>query len=86
MRLFKERKDTYKLELLDAIEDDQVTLYKVGEFIDLCRGPHVPNTSYIKHFKLLSLAGAYWRGDERNPMLTRIYGTTFPTEESFQLT
>lgn len=81
MRLFKERKDTYKLELLDAIEDDQVTLYKVGEFIDLCRGPHVPNTSYIKHFKLLSLAGAYWRGDERNPMLTRIYGTTFPTEE-----
>lgn len=79
--IFKERGDTYKLELIDGIEDDTLSLYKVGEFIDLCRGPHVPNTSYLKHFKLLSVAGAYWRGDERNPMLTRIYGTAFPTEE-----
>lgn len=81
MRLFQERGDVYKLEILKDIEDDTVSLYRVGEFIDLCRGPHVPNTSYIKHFKLLSLAGAYWRGDERNPMLTRIYGTAFPSEE-----
>lgn len=79
--IFKERGDTYKLELIDGIEDDTLSLYKVGEFIDLCRGPHVPNTLYLKHFKLLSVAGAYWRGDERNPMLTRIYGTAFPTEE-----
>ncbi|WP_213697746.1 threonine--tRNA ligase [Acetomicrobium sp.] len=79
--IFKERGDTYKLELIDGIEDNTLSLYKVGEFIDLCRGPHVPNTSYLKHFKLLSVAGAYWRGDERNPMLTRIYGTAFPTEE-----
>jgi len=81
MRLFQERGDVYKLEILKDIEDDTVSLYRVGEFIDLCRGPHVPNTSYVKHFKLLSLAGAYWRGDERNPMLTRIYGTAFPSEE-----
>jgi len=81
MRLFQERGDVYKLEILRDIEDDTVSLYRVGEFIDLCRGPHVPNTSYVKHFKLLSLAGAYWRGDERNPMLTRIYGTAFPSEE-----
>lgn len=80
-RLFQERGDVYKLEILKDIEDDTVSLYRVGEFIDLCRGPHVPNTSYVKHFKLLSLAGAYWRGDERNPMLTRIYGTAFPSEE-----
>lgn len=79
--IFKERGDTYKLELIEGIEDNTLSLYKVGEFIDLCRGPHVPNTSYLKHFKLLSVAGAYWRGDERNPMLTRIYGTAFPTEE-----
>jgi len=81
MRLFQERGDVYKLEILRDIEDDTVSLYRVGEFIDLCRGPHVPNTSYVKHFKLLSLAGAYWRGDERNPMLTRIYGTAFSSEE-----
>ena len=81
MRLFRERGDVYKLEILKDIEDDTVSLYRVGEFVDLCRGPHVPNTSYVKHFKLLSLAGAYWRGDERNPMLTRIYGTAFPSEE-----
>ena len=81
LRLFRERGDVYKLEILKDIEDDTVSLYRVGEFVDLCRGPHVPNTSYVKHFKLLSLAGAYWRGDERNPMLTRIYGTAFPSEE-----
>ena len=71
--------DQYKVELLDAIpEDEAVTFYTVGSFIDLCRGPHVPHTGVIKAFKLTSLAGAYWRGDERNAMLTRVYGTSFP--------
>lgn len=70
--------DPYKLELIDAIpEDESVTLYSQGEFIDLCRGVHVPSTSKIKEFKLLSTAGAYWRGDSNNKMLQRIYGTAF---------
>jgi len=77
-RLFKDADEPYKLELLDDIADTEpVTLYRSGEFVDLCRGPHVPSTSYIKTFKLLSVAGAYWRGDERNPMLQRIYATAF---------
>jgi threonyl-tRNA synthetase len=75
----------YKLELLDAIpEGETISFYQQGDFIDLCRGPHVQNTGEIKHFKLLSIAGAYWRGDERNKMLTRIYGTAFFTEEELQ--
>jgi len=75
---FKEAGETYKLELLDAIEDgEKVTLYRSGDFVDLCRGPHVPSTKYVKAFKLLNVAGAYWRGDERNPMLQRIYATAF---------
>jgi len=82
--IFKERGETYKLELIEEIEDPFISLYRQGEFIDLCRGPHVPNTSYIRHFKLLSLAGAYWRGDERNTMLVRVYGTAFPTAESLR--
>lgn len=70
--------DPYKLELIDAIpEDENVTLYSQGEFTDLCRGVHVPSTSKIKEFKLLSTAGAYWRGDSNNKMLQRIYGTAF---------
>ena len=70
--------DPYKLELIDAIpEDESVTLYSQGEFTDLCRGVHVPSTSKIKEFKLLSTAGAYWRGDSNNKMLQRIYGTAF---------
>ena len=70
--------DPYKLELIDAIpEDESVTLYSQGEFTDLCRGVHVPSTSKIKEFKLLSTAGAYWRGDSNNNMLQRIYGTAF---------
>ena len=70
--------DPYKLELIDAIpEDENVTLYTQGEFTDLCRGVHVPSTSKIKEFKLLSTAGAYWRGDSDNKMLQRIYGTAF---------
>lgn len=75
--LFARMGEDYKLELLDAIEDDQVSLYTLGDFVDLCRGPHVPHSGVIKAFKLLSVAGAYWRGDERNKMLQRIYGTSF---------
>lgn len=83
-KIFKELGETYKLELLDDIEEETVSIYKTGDFIDLCRGPHVPHTGYIKAFKLLSSSGAYWRGDEKNPMLQRIYGTAFPTEEELK--
>lgn len=76
-RTFAEAGETYKLELLDAIADDQVSLYTLGGFMDLCRGPHLPHSGWMKAFKLLSVAGAYWRGDERNKMLQRIYGTSF---------
>jgi len=76
-RIFKNKKEKYKLELLEDIQDDMVTLYQVGEFVDLCRGPHVPSTGKIKAFKLLSIAGAYWRGKEKNKMLQRIYGISF---------
>ena len=77
-RRFKEIGDEYKLELLEAIpEDEQVSLYEQGEFIDLCRGIHVPSTSKLREFKLLSIAGAYWRGNSDNKMLQRIYGTAF---------
>ncbi len=78
-KLFESMGENYKLELLEAIpESETVSIYTVGEFVDLCRGPHLPSTGYVKHFKLLSVAGAYWRGDERNPMLQRIYGISFP--------
>jgi len=83
-KIFAERGETYKLEILDDIEDDVVSLYEQGEFIDLCRGPHVPSTSYIKAFKLLSASGAYWRGREDNPMLQRIYGISFDSEEKLK--
>ncbi len=75
----------YKLELLDAIpEGETISFYKQDDFIDLCRGPHVQNTGEIRHFKLLSIAGAYWRGDERNKMLTRIYGTAFFSQQELE--
>lgn len=73
--------ERYKLELLEEIEDDFISFYKQKDFIDLCRGPHLPSTGYIKAFKLLSVAGAYWRGDENNPMLQRIYGISFPDKK-----
>ena len=72
----------YKLELIDEIQDDKVSLYQQGDFVDLCRGPHVSSTGEIKAFKLISIAGAYWRGDETRPMLQRIYGVAFDTEEA----
>jgi threonyl-tRNA synthetase len=71
------KNDVYKLELIEEFKNDGLTVYKQGNFVDLCRGGHVPNTSYIKHYKLLSLAGAYWRGDSKNKMLVRLYGTAF---------
>ncbi len=73
--------ESYKVELLDDLPDGTISLYRQGEFADLCRGPHLPRTSYIKAFKLLSIAGAYWRGDEKRPMLQRIYGTAWPTKD-----
>ncbi|HNS14269.1 MAG TPA: threonine--tRNA ligase [Syntrophorhabdaceae bacterium] len=82
MDMFGKMGETYKVELLESIDDPEVNTYTQGSFTDLCRGPHLPSTGKIKAFKLLSLAGAYWRGDEKNKMLTRIYGTAFPDEES----
>jgi threonyl-tRNA synthetase len=75
---FTEKQDPYKLELISELEDGTITFYTQGEFTDLCRGPHIPDTGHIKAVKLLSIAGAYWRGDEKNKQLTRIYGITFP--------
>ncbi|PWH86544.1 threonine--tRNA ligase [Brumimicrobium oceani] len=74
---FKKKQDPYKLELLEDLEDGSITFYTQGEFTDLCRGPHIPHTGIIKSIKLTSIAGAYWRGDEKNKQLTRIYGITF---------
>lgn len=78
---FKEKGDPYKLELLEDLEDGTISFYTQGKFTDLCRGPHLPDTSKIKAVKVLSLAGAYWRGDEKNKQLTRIYAVTFPKED-----
>ena len=81
---FTERNDPYKLELIDGLEDGQITFYNQGNFTDLCRGPHIPNTGFIKAIKLTNIAGAYWRGDEKNKMLTRIYGVTFPSNKDLE--
>ncbi len=78
LKHFEAKGDEYKVELINDLEDGTITFYQTGEFIDLCRGPHLVNTSPIKAIKLLSIAGAYWRGDENRKMLTRIYGITFP--------
>jgi threonyl-tRNA synthetase len=78
LKLFTEKGDPYKVELISELEDGTITLYKQGNFTDLCRGPHLPNTEPIKAIKLLSVAGAYWRGNEKNKMLTRLYAITFP--------
>ena len=81
---FREKDDPYKAEIISELEEEKVSLYFQGNYADLCRGPHVPNTSYVRHFKLLSVAGAYWRGDEKNIMLTRVYGTAFGNEEALE--
>ncbi len=78
---FTEKDDPYKLELIDGLEDGQITFYTQGNFTDLCRGPHIPHTGHIKAIKLNSIAGAYWRGNEKNKMLTRIYGVSFPSQK-----
>lgn len=78
---FKEKGDPYKLELLEDLEDGSITFYEQGNFTDLCRGPHIPDTGRIKAIKLLNVAGAYWRGDEHNQQLTRIYGISFPKQK-----
>lgn len=77
IEMFRQQGEKYKVELLEEIEDDTVSIYQQGSFVDLCRGPHIPNTSWVKDFKLLRVAGAYWRGDENNDVLQRIYGTAF---------
>jgi threonyl-tRNA synthetase len=78
---FAEKGDEYKLELLEGLDDGSITFYTQGNFTDLCRGPHIPNTGFIKAVKLTNIAGAYWRGNEKNKMLTRIYGITFPAQK-----
>ncbi len=79
--IFTKKGDQYKIELINDLEDGTITFYKQGEFTDLCRGPHLPNTGLIKAVKLLNIAGAYWRGNEKNIQLTRIYGITFPKQK-----
>ena len=81
IRFFRERNEPFKVEILEGLDAPRVSLYRQGDFIDLCRGPHVASTGQVKHFKLLSSSGAYWRGDEKNPMLQRIYGTAWLTQE-----
>lgn len=78
---FSEKGDEYKLDLLQGLEDGNITFYTQGAFTDLCRGPHIPSTGFIKAIKLTNIAGAYWKGDERNKQLTRIYGVTFPSQK-----
>ncbi|MEA1881262.1 MAG: threonine--tRNA ligase [Candidatus Marinimicrobia bacterium] len=85
IELFKNRGEAYKVEIIEQIDAaDKISAYRQGDFIDLCRGPHVPSTGNIKHFKLLSTSGAYWRGDENNKMLQRIYGTVFSTKNALK--
>jgi len=81
---FTKKGDEYKLELISELEDGSITFYQSGNFVDLCRGPHLPDTGFIKAIKLLSLAGAYWRGDEKRKQLTRIYGITFPKAKDLE--
>jgi len=81
MEYYRKKGDQYKVELIDELEDGTISFYTQGNFTDLCRGPHLPHTGYIKAFKLLSVAGAYWRGNEHNKQLTRIYGISFPKQK-----
>jgi len=81
IKYFTEKGDEYKLDLLKDLQDGNITFYEQGKFTDLCRGPHIPNTGFIKAVKLMNIAGAYWKGDEKNKQLTRIYGITFPKQK-----
>jgi len=80
LEYFSQKGDPYKVELINELEDGTISFYQQGNFVDLCRGPHLPNTGFIKAVKLTAIAGAYWRGDEKNKQLTRIYGITFPKQ------
>lgn len=84
IKYFTEKGDQYKLELIDGLPDGEITFYTQGNFTDLCRGPHIPNTGFVKAIKLMNIAGAYWRGNEKNKMLTRIYGITFPKDKELK--
>jgi len=84
IQYFTEKGDEYKLDLLSNLNDGEITFYTQGGFTDLCRGPHIPNTGFIKAIKLTSIAGAYWKGDEKNKQLTRIYGVTFPEQKELE--
>ena len=81
---FTEKKDEYKLDLLSGLEDGSITFYTQGAFTDLCRGPHIPHTGFIKAIKITNIAGAFWKGDEKNKMLTRVYGITFPNQKELE--
>ncbi|NOZ33803.1 MAG: threonine--tRNA ligase [Chlorobi bacterium] len=81
LKFYSDKGDEYKVDLIDGLEDGTITFYKQGNFTDLCRGPHLPNTGYIKAVKIMSIAGAYWKGDEHNKQLTRVYGITFPKKK-----
>ncbi|HEV2355206.1 MAG TPA: TGS domain-containing protein, partial [Puia sp.] len=81
VKYFTEKGDEYKLDLLENLQDGQITFYTQGNFTDLCRGPHIPNTGFIKAVRLTNIAGAYWKGDERNKQLTRVYGVSFPSQK-----
>jgi len=82
LELFKD--NPYKLEMINELEEGTITIYRQGDFVDLCRGPHIPNTGLIKAFKLTKIAGAYWRGDAKNKQLQRIYGISFPSKEDLE--
>ncbi len=84
IKYFTDKGDHYKLDLLERLEDGNISLYTQGNFTDLCRGPHIPNTGFIKAVKVLNIAGAYWKGDEKNKMLTRIYGIAFPKDKELK--
>src|SRR5688572_11545486 len=84
IKYFKDKGDEYKLDLLERLEDGNISLYTQGNFTDLCRGPHIPATGFIKAAKVLNVAGAYWKGDEKNKMLTRVYGITFPKDKELK--
>jgi threonyl-tRNA synthetase len=85
LNYFTKKQDPYKIELLEGLEDGNITFYSQGNFTDLCKGPHIPNTSKIKAIKLLNIAGAYWRGDEKRNQLTRIYGVSFPKQKDLTI-
>jgi threonyl-tRNA synthetase len=84
LKMFTDKDDQYKLELISDLQDGTITIYKQGNFTDLCRGPHLPDTGFIKAVRLTNIAGAYWRGNEKNKMLTRVYGITFPKQKMLE--